>query len=332
MDEFINLSMVNVEINNYIDEYENILKQKQKQKEDKNIFYRTPEEIIHEYIELKNKKNELVNKKRKEVERKIQNIQENYIFIEQDLNLYLQKQYLESEISDFENKIIRSKNYLKDKKNIIFNKLLNNEYICRESDELEKEEKEEKEKKYILTLKGQVASNIREVHCLIFSNIIFFNSKLHLLNTNEIIGFLSCFTNISVTDDKKCISPDSTSKTLNIFINEIVQLYNEFKDFENVNGIQSDNDNEIHYELINYLIDWTKCETDMECKEVLQKLATEKNIFSGEFIKAILKINNIVEELKNVCEIIGLMDLYNKLNEIPGMTLKYIVTNQSLYV
>jgi superfamily II RNA helicase len=332
MDEFMNLSMVNIEINNYINEYENILKQKQKQKEDKNIFYRTPEEIIHEYIELKNKKNELVNKKRKEVERKIQNIQENYIFIEQDLNLYLQKQYLESEISDFENKIIRSKNYLKDKKNIIFNKLLNNEYICRESDELEKEEKEEKEKKYILTLKGQVASNIREVHCLIFSNIIFFNSKLHLLNTNEIIGFLSCFTNISVTDDKKCISPDSTSKTLNIFINEIVQLYNEFKDFENVNGIQSDNDNEIHYELINYLIDWTKCETDMECKEVLQKLATEKNIFSGEFIKAILKINNIVEELKNVCEIIGLMDLYNKLNEIPGMTLKYIVTNQSLYV
>lgn len=330
MDEFMNLSMVNVEINNYINEYENILKQKQKQKEEKNIFYRSPEEIIHEYIELKNKKNELVNKKRKEVERKIQNIQENYIFIEQDLDLYLQKQYLESEISDFENKIVRSKNYLKDKKNIIFNKLLNDEYICRESDDLDK--LEEKEKKYILTLKGQVASNIREVHCLIFSNIIFFNSKLHLLNTNEIIGFLSCFTNISVSDDKKCILPDSTSKTLNIFINEIVQLYNEFKDFENVNGIQSDNDNEIHFELINYLIDWTKCETDMECKEVLQKLATEKNIFSGEFIKAVLKINNIVEELKNVCEIIGLMDLYNKLNEIPGMTLKYIVTNQSLYV
>ena len=336
MDEFMNLSMVNVEINNYINEYENILKQKQKQKEEKNIFYRTPEEIIHEYIELKNKKNELVNKKRKEVERKIQNIQENYIFIEQDLELYLQKQYLESEISDFENKIIRSKKYLKDKKNIIFNKLLNDEYICRESDDLDKleeEEKEkEKEKKYILTLKGQVASNIREVHCLIFSNIIFFNSKLHILNINEIIGFLSCFTNISVSDDKKCILPDSTSKTLNIFINEIVQLYNEFKDFENVNSIQSDNDNEIHFELINYIIDWTKCETDMECKEVLQKLATEKNIFSGEFIKAVLKINNIVEELKNVCEIIGLMDLYNKLNEIPGMTLKYIVTNQSLYV
>jgi superfamily II RNA helicase len=325
IDEFMNLSMVNIEINNYIVEYENILKEKQKQKEEKekNIFYRTPEEIICEYVELKNKKNEFVNKKRKEVERKIQNISENYNFIEQDVELYLKKQHLEFEISNFENKIINSKNYLKNKKNIIFNKLLNDGFIC-----FEEKEKE----KYILTLKGQVASNIREVHCLIFSHIIFFNSKLHLLNISEIIGFLSCFTNISVPDDKKCISADSNSELLNDFINEIVQLYNQFSDFENINNIQSDNDNNINFELINYMIDWTKCETDMECKEVLQKLVIEKNIFSGEFIKAVLKINNIVEELKNVCEIIGFMELYHKLNEIPRMTLKYIVTNQSLYV
>lgn len=324
IDEFMNLSMVNIEINNYVNEYENILKEKQKQKEEKNIFYQTPEEIIYEYAELKNKKNNLVNKKRKEVERKIQNIQENYNFIEQDVELYSQKQYLESEISDFQNKIILSKNYLKNKKNIIFNKLLNDEYIY--------EEIKLEEKKYILTLKGQLASNIREVHCLIFSHIIFFNSKLHLLNISEIIGFLSCFTNISVPDDKKYILPNSESQLLNDFINDVVQMYNQFEDFENLNDVKSDNDNEINFELINYMIDWTKCATDMECKELLQKLAIEKNIFSGEFIKAVLKINNIVEELKNVCEIIGFMELYHKLNKIPEMTLKYIVTNQSLYV
>lgn len=338
IDEFMNLSMINIEINNYINEYENILKnlkEKQNQKEEKNIFYQTPEEIICEYIELKNKKNNLVNKKRKEVERKMQNIQENYNFIEQDINLYSHQQYLKSEILDFENKIIRSKNYLKDKKNIIFNKLLNDGYISeelKEIEEIEQRKELEQEKKYILTLKGQVASNIREVHCLIFSHIIFFCDRLHLLSISEIIGLLSCFTNISVPDDKKCIFPNSESKLLNDFIEEVRQLYIECGDFESSNSIQSDNDNEIHYELINYMIDWTKCETDMECKEVLQKLVLEKNIFSGEFIKAVLKINNIVEELKNVCEIIGFTELYHKLNKIPEMTLKYIVTNQSLYV
>ena len=329
IDKFMNLSMTMIEINNYIDEYENVLKNL-REKQQINLSFRCPKEIICEYIELKNKKNELVNKKRKEVERKIQNICENYNFIEQDVNIYSQQQYLEYEILDVENKIINSQNYLKNKKNIILNKLLNDGCIFLSEGSEEHEESENK--KYNLTLKGRIASNIREVNCLIFSNIIFFNSKFHILNTNEIIGFLSCFTNISVSDDKKLILPDSESKLLNGFIQEVVQMYNENKNFENSNGIKSDVDNEIHFDLINYMIDWTKCQNDLECKEILQRLVLEKNIFSGEFIKSILKINNIVEELKNICEIIGLMDLYHKLNEIPEMTLKYIVTNQSLYV
>ena len=329
IDEFMDLSMTIIEINNYINEYENVLKNL-KEKKQINLSLRCPKEIICEYIELKNKKNELVNKKRKEVERKIQNICENYNFIEQDVNIYSQQQYLEYEILDVENKIINSQNYLKNKKNIILNKLLNDGCIFLYEGSEEHEETENK--KYNLTLKGCIASNIREVNCLIFSNIIFFNSKFHILKTNEIIGFLSCFTNISVPDDKKLILPDSESKLLNEFTQEVVQMYNENKNFENSNGIKSELDNEIHFDLINYIIDWTKCQNDLECKEVLQRLVLEKNIFSGEFIKAVLKINNIVEEIKNICEIIGLMDLYHKLNEIPVMTLKYIVTNQSLYV
>ena len=329
IDKFMNLSMTMIEINNYIDEYENVLKNL-REKQQINLSFRCPKEIICEYIELKNKKNELVNKKRKEVERKIQNICENYNFIEQDVNIYSQQQYLEYEILDVENKIINSQNYLKNKKNIILNKLLNDGCIFLSEGSEEHEESENK--KYNLTLKGRIASNIREVNCLIFSNIIFFNSKFHILKTNEIIGFLSCFTNISVPDDKKLILPDSESKLLNEFIQEVFQFYDENKNFENSNGIKSDVDNEIHFDLINYMIDWTKCQNDLECKEILQRLVLEKNIFSGEFIKSILKINNIVEELKNICEIIGLMDLYHKLNEIPEMTLKYIVTNQSLYV
>jgi hypothetical protein len=287
---------------------------------------------------LKNKKNEVVNKKKKEVERKIQNINENYNFIEQDAIIYFQKQKLETEISNVENKIINSQNYLKNKKNIIFNKLLNENYICQkeESENLDNSENLKEllnnDEKYILTLKGQVASNIREVHCLIFSNILFFNNTFQSLNTIEIIGLLSCFTNISVTDDKKQVLPDSENELLNNFILKIVQMHNEFSDFETENEIKSDCDTGIHFELINYMTEWSKCSNDMECKEVLQRLSLEKNIFSGEFIKAVLKINNIVEELKNVCETIGTIDLYCKLNEIPNLTLKYIVTNQSLYV
>ena len=336
-DEFMNLSMTTIEINNYISEYENVLLNL-REKQQTNLILRHPVEIIKEYIELKNKKNEVVNKKKKEIERKIQNICENYNFIEQDTNIYIQKQNVELEISDVENKIINYKNYLKNKKNIIFQKLLDENYICQIEQEKQEEQEEEKEKEkekrntYILNLKGQIASNIREVHCLIFSHIIFFNTLFHQLSEFEIIGLLSCFTNITVPDDKKQLVPNSDNESLNNFILEIVQKYNEYGDFEKINGISSDCDDDINFDLINYIIDWAKCENDVECKEVLQRLSSEKNIFSGEFIKSILKINNIVEELKKCCEMIGLVDLYNKLDAIPTLTLKYIVTNQSLYV
>jgi len=45
-----------------------------------------------------------------------------------------------------------------------------------------------------------------------------------------------------------------------------------------------------------------------------------------------LKINNISSELEKVAEYIGNIELLHKLREIPHLTLKYVATNQSLYV
>jgi hypothetical protein len=65
---------------------------------------------------------------------------------------------------------------------------------------------------------------------------------------------------------------------------------------------------------------------------VLQRLASEKEIFLGEFVKALLKINNIGTEMEKIAEMIGNIEFLSKLREIPNLTLKYVVTNQSLYV
>jgi hypothetical protein len=61
-------------------------------------------------------------------------------------------------------------------------------------------------------------------------------------------------------------------------------------------------------------------------------MGAEKEIFLGEFVKALLKINNISCELEKVAELTGNIPLLSKLKEISGLTLKYVVTNQSLYV
>jgi hypothetical protein len=78
-------------------------------------------------------------------------------------------------------------------------------------------------------------------------------------------------------------------------------------------------------------MDWTNAETEEECKYILQTISAEKDIFLGEFVKALLKITNICSELERVAEMQNNLEFLSKLKEIPTMLLKYVVTNQSLY-
>jgi hypothetical protein len=58
----------------------------------------------------------------------------------------------------------------------------------------------------------------------------------------------------------------------------------------------------------------------------------EKGIFLGEFIKALMKIVNISNEMEKIANLTGNILLLSKLNKIPNLLMKYIVTNQSLYI
>ena len=84
--------------------------------------------------------------------------------------------------------------------------------------------------------------------------------------------------------------------------------------------------------MLKYINEWCNAESVEECKLLLQKLGEEKEIFLGEFVKALLKINNISNEMEKIAELTCNIAFLSKLREIPMMTLKYVVTNQSLYV
>ena len=86
------------------------------------------------------------------------------------------------------------------------------------------------------------------------------------------------------------------------------------------------------FDLMNYIMEWCEATNEDECKAVINNVKVEKNIFIGEFIKAILKINNITKEFEKVCEFINNMTLLEKLKQIPVLTLKYVATSQSLYI
>ena len=94
------------------------------------------------------------------------------------------------------------------------------------------------------------------------------------------------------------------------------------------------NDSEIifHFDLLDILSEWINAENESECLIILQKIKYNKNIFLGDFIKAILKINTISLELEKICEIVNNLELKEKLIKKNKLTLKFVATNQSLYI
>ena len=182
-----------------------------------------------------------------------------------------------------------------------------------------------------LTLRGKLASQIREAHGLVFSRL-FEQNKFDSLTPKQLIAIFSIFTNISVQDDFKDSIPKSTDEVVNKNVTTIVDMYSEYQNKELQYNINTGFDYNVQFDLLNYVGEWCDCNDMESCKFLLQNLGAEKEVFIGEFVKALLKINNISSEMEKLAELTGNMALLAKLKEIPNLTLKYVVTNQSLYV
>ena len=182
--------------------------------------------------------------------------------------------------------------------------------------------------------KGGMATFIQETHCLAFTDFLIKNDFLKKYNAYEIAALLSCFSNIRVKDDKQIhnIAKLTVNPEFNELLSSLETVYGDYMNEEHRHGIQSTDNLTCIFELINQILNWCESEDEKTCKEIIQKCEYEYEVFPGEFIKAILKINNMVNELKNVAEYIGNVELLHKLTQIPELTLKFIATNQSLYV
>jgi superfamily II RNA helicase len=286
---------------------------------------RTPATVIHEYLKLIESQKIAVNKKRKEIERQIETIRDQYVNIEFDkVKVENYNQTLKT-IDDLQDQYNFVEKFIDNNVQTIVNLLQDDGFVQLES------ESNVNVSALSLTTRGMIATHLKESHCLVFSRL-FEENVFDTLNPIQIVMLLSCLTNIVVKDDYKNYIPKTDDTSIKEIIFKVKNMYNDYITKETKLNINSGIEYTFHYDLINYVDKWCYCENDQECKSVLQKLADEKEVFLGEFVKALLKINNICGELEKIAELIGNMSLLSKLKEIPIMTLKYVVTNQSLYV
>ena len=280
---------------------------------------------IEEY-ELK----ELNGNKRKVVEKKLQTLKLGFVTFDKDYVLY--KEYLK--LKEEYGNIKRDFEYIEDFIHIQIEYIL---LILEEKGYITSTKNIEENGNFkhhykLNTEKGIVASNINEINGLIIAHFMekwdFFGN----FSVLQIIGLLSCFTDIKVSDET-CM-PTTNDPFLKERIQEMVVEFIAMDDIEKKYGLRTGIEYEkpLNFDVTDEIIEWCGIENEIDCKKFIQTKLKEKGISIGEFTKGILKISVIVKELSVVFELFGYIGSLHKLSQIDKMILKYITICQSLYI
>lgn len=315
--EYIKKSMMDVDISNELVTLDNKISQFKKNIRSDTVMTITKMEIIDEYLSIVSLFDKTTNgNQRKKITRQINDIKERNKYLLKDIETINNYDLKMKELAVLEEERNKVKNYFLSNVNYIFSFLKDENFVDQNN---------------VLTLTGQIGSVLKEVNCLVFAKLVT-NNKLNNLTPSELIGLFSCFTEIRVSDEIKKISPNITIEGNFNNLTEIIKsISNEYDYYENkefyITGIKHNK----HFDIIDESILWAQSESYEQCQDVL-KLLENKKIFLGEFCKAMLKINNIANELIKTCKFCSNTQLEYNLTQIKGLTLKYIICNQSLYV
>lgn len=318
--DFANQSLINNDIDKELKYYEKIINDidiQIKSKESLLQNIRTPKSIMDEYVSKINEVKISNNKKKKRLHREICNIEENNIYIKEEIKIVEDIEFYKNEKEKNNNFKNNTVHYLEEKIKNSINLLIDSNFI---------------DKDFKITQTGSIARQFNEIHPLILSTIIYETNYFYQYDVSEIIGILSIFTTINVDESIKIVKPSTKSDLVNTISNKINDLMNKFYDLEQQYNTYSGSNYERNFDIQNSVIEWTNTTNELECKKILQTISSEQNIFIGDFVKALLKINNIANELERVAESTNNMELLEKIKMIPQKTLKYIATNQSLYI
>lgn len=334
LNDFVNKSLISIDIKNNDLEYENEISKLNSEYITKNEnlqYFRTPIDIIHKYNDHKKMINQVINKAKHKSTREMNNLEDEYKFIKIETEKYEDILNIKSQIESLQNQKSNSLTYMNYNIEQIIKILIEHHFI------------EKNDNIWTILDKGIISSNIQEAHSLALADLYEHTNGFNTFEPSEIASIFSCFTNISINDDSKIYNPTTIVKGQtdnHKFMNDKIQntcrflreMYNKYYDEEVRFNINTGTDYNLHFQIVKEVYDWSKSSNEMECIEIINHIKQDHGIFLGEFVKAILKINNIASEFEKICEQLGNIELLLKMREIPKITLKYVVTNLSLYV
>ena len=321
--KFVSNSLLNndiereiLDLDNKYNKLNNILQEKE------NILHRlkTPENIIQNYIDINNKLKNATNKLKKRLIRERDNVLSNYPEIELDSQSLLKIESIKQEIDSTNLYKQSAMKYISVSVDNMISFLSTNGFTYTGPDNV-----------VSVLVPGIIASQIQEVNGLVLSQMCGESEGFRSFTPIEIVSIISLLVPINLSEDKKLLQPNTNSEPVNAFTSQVKYMVSKLNDLEIKYSIDSGLNFDIQYDLQQITMDWYMSNDQSECQRVLENINV-KGISTGEFIKAILKICNTIRELQEASDMLGYKLLSEKLSQTPENLLKYIVTNQSLYI
>lgn len=296
------------EIDYYKKEFDNKNERFIKLKEQLDTIIKTPIDVLRKIADMEDTIGFYRNKQRKTKERELSGLHDEYRNAKNELVYLIDYNNLNKEITELQSNIDNTSNYVNNQIEAIRDILTNNHFV---------------------DVRADIARNIKEVHPLMMTDLF---EKFSMCDALELAAFFSCFTNINVADEVKHGSPKCEYTRALQLIEMACERLDHYYNEEVRTNIFSGADYHIQFDLADDIIKWCELSDEKECEQFLVKLQTEKGIFIGEFVKAVLKINALAKEMEKICEICGLSDVQYSLSQIGDLTMKSVCTSQSLYI
>jgi superfamily II RNA helicase len=326
---FIEKSMFHQELSKEkkVAELEFLEKQERVTKKQESMQYlKSPKDICDEFIEIEKSIQTIQQKKRKNVQKRLDTIRESNSSIVKDVEEWKQLEKYETELENAKNQCALLDTYTHQQIKKLSTLLEDEGFLKIENNEV------------IATPYGILSSHIAEVHGPIWIKCMVEKwNYFEGFSSKQLVGLFSCVTDVKRGEDYEM----NTVRIDDIFLKEKIEemkvVYDTYDTEETKRDIRSGirYEEEFTFSIIEESMKWCDCKTEEECKAFIQEELIPKEISLGDFTKAILKIATISKELRCLYEFEFCntqTEWLHKLTEIEELILKYIATNQSLYV
>jgi superfamily II RNA helicase len=273
--------------------------------------------VLAEYVALEQQCSKLVNAALRQTRRQLNLLEDNHPSLRKDLLVYRKWLELNRHVSSKEQELVQLQSALPQLVTILLDKLIQTGYV----------KHDERKRQWSLTKMGELAIAIQEAHPLALSNE--FMALETTTAANDLAALLALFNACRSIEPR--LKPDQRLSQAvqehSVQVMAQVNKWNEWELRELQEGTGAACD--INYDIQWYVHEWCKAANEQDCKTILALLEQDEGIPLGDFIKALLKLNTMANEMAQVTES---LEMKANLLEIPKLTLKYVATNQSLYV